>query len=67
VRHLKRGNKGLGAPITLEPGPDRISPPTRASTVYHGPGFAKSPSGGKCKPLRKILAALVGIHRPALP
>jgi len=42
VRHLTRGNKGLGAPIILEPGPDRISPPTRASTVYHGPGFANA-------------------------
>jgi hypothetical protein len=39
VRHLKRGNKGIGAPSLLEPGLDRISSPARASTVYHGPGF----------------------------
>jgi hypothetical protein len=38
---LQGGTKGR-RPITLEPGPDRISPPMRSSTVYHGPGFAKN-------------------------
>jgi hypothetical protein len=49
VRHLTRGNKGLAPPSFLEPGPDRISPPTRASTVYHGPGFeTASPEASAC-------------------
>ena len=43
MRHLTRGNEGFGASITFEPGPDRIFPPTRTSTVYHGPGFANAP------------------------
>jgi hypothetical protein len=30
-------------------------------------GLRNGLAGGKCMPLRKILAALVGIHRPALP
>src|SRR5918999_6463493 len=73
---LKGGTKVLAPPSLLEPGPDRISPPARASTVYHGPGFdtdraSKHPSGGKCRPLRKILAAprrnSSAVHRPALP
>src|SRR5919112_6319479 len=59
---LKGGTKVLAPPSLLEPGPDRISPPARASTVYHGPGF-EWPSGGMCMPLRKILAGLVGIRR----
>jgi len=53
VRHPKRGNKGLGAPITFEPGPDRISPPTRASTVYHGPGFANALPEASASPYGK--------------
>ena len=61
MRRPIRGNIRVGVPITLEPGPDRISPPKRVSTVYHGPGFAKHPSG-RCRTLRKIFA-LAGIHR----
>ncbi len=61
MRRPIRGNIRVGVPITLEPGPDRISPPKRVSTVYHGPGFAKHPSG-RCRTLRKIFAVAV-IHR----
>ena len=38
MRHLKRGNKGIGAPSLLEPGLDRISPPARASTAAAATG-----------------------------
>ncbi len=46
MRHPIRGNIRVGVPITLEPGPDRISPPKRVSTVYHGPGFVNTPPAG---------------------
>jgi hypothetical protein len=70
VRHLTRGNKGLGAPIILEPGPDRISPPTRASTVYHGPGFANALPEASAGPYGKSSRRsreFIGDLSPALP
>ena len=55
MRHPIRENIRVGVPITLEPGPDRIFPPKRVSTVYHAPGFANTLlySGGKCRTLRE--------------
>ena len=55
MRHPIRENIRVGVPITLEPGPDRIFPPKRVSTIYHGPGFANTLlySGGKCRPFRE--------------
>jgi hypothetical protein len=45
VRHPIRENIGVDVPITLEPGPHRISP---SKLLYLGPGFAYPPqaSGG---------------------
>ncbi len=53
MRHPIRGNIRVGIPITLEPGPDRISPPKRVSTVYHGPGFAEPPLRRQAQALRR--------------
>ena len=66
MRHPIRENIRVGVPITLEPGPDRISPPRRSSTVYHGPGFAKTPLRRQVQAPTGILAALVGIHRQSI-
>jgi hypothetical protein len=52
VRRPIRGNIRVGVPITLEPGPNRISPPKRVSTVYHGLGFAETPLRGQVQALR---------------
>jgi hypothetical protein len=63
VRHLTRGNKGLGAPSSLSPVQTEsplLREPLRSITDR---ASQKRPSRGKCGPLRKILAALVGIHR----
>jgi len=59
VRHpFIWGNKRDGAPITLEPGPDRISPPKRVYGLSQT-GLRKIHSSrGKCRPLEAILAAL---------
>src|SRR5215218_5477683 len=67
VRHpFIWGNKRDGAPITFEPGPDRISPPKRVCGFSRtglrtysplGPGFARTLlSGGKRKPSEANLA-----------
>jgi hypothetical protein len=59
---LKGGTKVLAPPSLLEPGLDRISPPARASTVYHGPGFETLPEAS-ADPYGKSSRLLVGNHR----
>jgi hypothetical protein len=63
VRHLTRGNKGIGAPIILRARSRPNLPSCESLYGLSRTGLRNGPSGGKCRPLRKILAALVGIHR----
>jgi hypothetical protein len=51
IRENIRENMRVGAPITLEPGPNSTSFPQQ---LYLGPGFA-TPLEGKCRPLEAIL------------
>ena len=58
MRHPIRENMRVGVPITLEPGPDRISSPTQLEGFSRTGLRIGTPSGGKCRLLEAILAAL---------
>jgi hypothetical protein len=60
VRHCIRENMRVGAPITLEPGPDSIS--VTATLPRTGLRITPPPEASR-KPLEAILAALIAYKR----
>jgi hypothetical protein len=59
VRCRTRGNMRISAPIILEPGPDRISPPKRFPTVFSDrASHGAPPPEATCKSLEALLGAL---------